>query len=121
MEQESNRQKAMDGRLHPAVDGQNLGEGEGEVLLSDRQTNRQTYRQTDSWLVACLLNVPATCKCISRTDLLRHFTCCHTDVEAADTIFYLNQSQYTDTGPMSPSTVPITPGAWQGSHWSAIF
>ena len=33
--------------------------------------------------------------------------------------FYLTQSQYTDTGPTSPSVDPITPGAWQGSHWSA--
>ena len=47
------------------------------------------------------------------------FTCCHTEVEAADQTFYLTQSQYTDTGLTSPSADPITPGAWQGSHWSA--
>ena len=47
------------------------------------------------------------------------FTCCHTEIEAADQTFHLTQSQYTDTGPTSPSTDPITPGAWQGSHWSA--
>ena len=29
------------------------------------------------------------------------------------------QSQYTDTGPTSPTADPITPGAQQGSHWSA--
>ena len=29
------------------------------------------------------------------------------------------QSQHTDTGPISPSTDPISPGAWQGSNWSA--
>ena len=46
-------------------------------------------------------------------------TCCHTEIEAADQTFYLTQSQYTDTGPTSPSADPITPGAWQGSHWSA--
>ena len=34
---------------------------------------------------------------------------------------YLTQSQYTDTGPTSHSTDPITVGAWQGSHWSAKF
>ena len=28
--------------------------------------------------------------------------------------FHLTQSQYTDTGLTSPSTDPITPGAWQG-------
>ena len=35
--------------------------------------------------------------------------------------FYLTKSQYIDTGPTSPSADPITPGAWQGSHWSANF
>ena len=49
------------------------------------------------------------------------FTCCHTEIEVADQTFYLTQSQYTDTLPTSPSTDPVTPGAWQGSHWSAIF
>ena len=48
-----------------------------------------------------------------------NLTCCHTEIEVADPTFYLTQSQYTDTGPTSPSTDPITPGAWQGSHWSA--
>ena len=50
-----------------------------------------------------------------------HFTCCHTEIEVADPTFYLTQSQYTDTGPTSPSADPIMPGAWQGSHWSANF
>ena len=50
-----------------------------------------------------------------------NFTCCHTEIEAADQTFYLTQSQYTDTGPTSPSADSITPGAWQGSHWSANF
>ena len=44
-----------------------------------------------------------------------NFTCCHTEIEVADQTFYLTQSQYTDTGPTSPSADPITPGAWQGS------
>ena len=46
-------------------------------------------------------------------------TCCHAEIEVPT--FYLTQSQYTDTGPTSPSADPITPGAWQGSQWSAIF
>ena len=50
-----------------------------------------------------------------------NFTYCHTEMEVADQAFYLTQSQSTDTGPTSPSTVPITPGDWQGSHWSASF
>ena len=72
------------------------------------------------WLVGWLLNVPATCECISGTYLL-NFTCCHTEIEVVDQTFYLTQSQYTDTGPTSPNADPITPGAWQGSHWSANF
>ena len=48
-----------------------------------------------------------------------NFTCCHNEIEVADQTFHLTQSQYTDTGPTSPSADPITPGAWHGSHWSA--
>ena len=40
-----------------------------------------------------------------------NFTCCHTEIEVADQTVYLTQSQYTDTGPTSPSADPITPGA----------
>ena len=43
-----------------------------------------------------------------------NFTCCHIEVEFADQAFYLTQSQYTDTGPTSPSPDLIIPGAWQG-------
>ena len=50
-----------------------------------------------------------------------NLTWCHTEIEVADQTFYLTQSQYTDTGPTSPSADPRTPGAWQGSHWSANF
>ena len=50
-----------------------------------------------------------------------NFSCCRTEIEVSDPTFYLTQSQYTDTGPASPCTDPITPGAWQGSHWSANF
>ena len=49
------------------------------------------------------------------------FTCCHTEIEVADPTFHLTQSQYTDTGQTSPSTDPVPPGAWQGSHWNANF
>ena len=52
---------------------------------------------------------------------LDNFTCCHTEKEDADQTFHLTQSLYTDTGPTSPSTDPIIPGAWQGRHWSANF
>ena len=35
---------------------------------------------------------------------LDNSTCCHTEIEVADQTFHLTQSQYTDTGPTSPST-----------------
>ena len=50
-----------------------------------------------------------------------NFTCCRTEMEVADSTFYLTQSQYADTGPTTPSVDPIMPGTWQGSHWSASF
>ena len=50
-----------------------------------------------------------------------NYMCCHTETEVTDQTFHLTKSQYTDTGPTSPSTDLITPGAWQGSHWSANF
>ena len=50
-----------------------------------------------------------------------NLTSCRTETEVADPTVHLTQSQYTDTGPTSPSADPITPGAWQGSHWSANF
>ena len=70
--------------------------------------------------VGCLLNVSATCECISGTEPLRQFYVLP-HWEVADQTFHLTQSQYTDTGPTSPSTDPLTPGAWQGRHWSANF
>ena len=72
------------------------------------------------WLVGCLTSLQHASVSQGRicTD---KFTCCHTEIEVAYPTFYLTQSQYTDTGPTSPSAEPITPGAWQGSHWSANF
>ena len=49
------------------------------------------------------------------------FSCCHTEIETANQILYLTQSQLTDNRPTSPSADLIMPGAWQGSRWSAIF
>ena len=45
---------------------------------------------------------------------------CHTETEDVDQTFYLTQSQYTDSGPTSPSANPIKPGAWQGDHRSTF-
>ena len=72
------------------------------------------------WLLACLTSQQQASVSQGRI-CSDNFTCCHTEIEVADPTFYLTQSQYTDTGPTSPSADPITPGAWQGSHWSANF
>ena len=72
------------------------------------------------WLVGCLTSQQHVCVSQGRI-CSDNFTCCHTEIEVADQTFYLTQSQYTDTRPTSPSADPITPGAWQGSHWSASF
>ena len=71
-------------------------------------------------LVGCLTSQQQVSVSQGRT-CSDNFTCCHTEIEVADQTFYLTQSQYTDTGPTSPSADPITPGAVQGSHWSANF
>ena len=43
------------------------------------------------------------------------------EIEIADQTFHLTQSQYIDIGPTSRSADPITPGTWQGIHWSVNF
>ena len=72
------------------------------------------------WLVGCLTSQQQASVSQGRI-CSENFTFCHTEIEVADQTFYLTQSQYTDAGPTSPSADPITPGAWQGSHWSANF
>ena len=72
------------------------------------------------WLIGCLTSQQQASVSQGRI-CSDNFTCCHTEIKVADQTFYLTQSQYTDTGPTSPSADPITPGAWQGSHWSANF
>ena len=84
------------------------------------EEEKEEGEEGDCWLVACLTSqqqasVPQGRICSDNG------TCCHTEIEVADPTFYLTQSQYTDTRPTSPSADPITPGAWQGSHWSANF
>ena len=69
-------------------------------------------------LVGCLMSL--THASVSQGRICsNHCTRCHTETEVADPTFYLTQSRYTDTGPTSPSTDPLSPGTWQGSHSSA--
>ena len=92
-------------------------------VWNDRHTN-QKRREEFLWFV-CLLVGCLTSQQHASVSQGRicsdNFTCCHTEIEVADQTFHLTQSQYTDTGPTSPSADPITPGAWQGSHGSASF
>ena len=82
--------------------------------------NDQAYVSQKFSLFACLTSQQN--ESVSQGQICSDkFTCCHTQIEVADQTFHLTQSQYTDTRPTSPSTDPITPGAWQGSHWSANF
>ena len=60
------------------------------------------------WLVGCLTSQQQTSVSQGRI-CSDNFTCYHTETEVADQTFYLTQSQYTDTGPTSPSADPITP------------
>ena len=48
-------------------------------------------------------------------------TCCHIETDIADQTCHPSQLRYTNTEPASPSADPITPGSWQGSHWSTTF
>ena len=91
--------------------------GHAALMKDTRCTTRSTEWQT-CLLVGCLTSQQHASVSQGRicTD---NSTCCHTEIEAADQTFHLTQSQYTDTGPTSSSADPITPGAWQGSHWSA--
>ena len=79
-----------------------------------------TMNDTVCLLVACLTSQQQASVSQGRI-CSDNLTCCHTEIEVADQTFYLTQSQYTDTGPTSPSADPNAPGALQGSHWSANF
>ena len=97
-----------------------------KVLWIAIQMNQYIYRDddhcndddvNDGWYV-CLLVGCLTSQQHASVSQGRicsdNFTCCHTEIEAADQTFYLTQSQYTDTGPISPSADPMTPGRLAG-------
>ena len=90
------------------------------VMTSGRQRPDGGCTRNVCLLVGCLTSLQQASVSQGRI-CSDNFTCCHTEIEVADQTFYLTQSQYTNTGPTSPSVDPITPGAWQGRHWSANF
>ena len=84
------------------------------------QINKTQVQERISFLVGCLTSQQHSS--VSHGWICSdNCTCCHTEIEVADPTFHLTQSKYTDTGPTSPSTNPITPGAWQGSTGVPIF
>ena len=91
----------------------------------EKQTSAREHCFQEEWLFVCLFVgclMSQQQASVSQGRICSdNFTCCHTEIEVADPTFCLTQSQCTDTGPTSPSADPITPGAWQGSHWSANF
>ena len=90
------------------------------------QTGTQSSKSGQSWpllsmlFVGCLTSQQHASVSQGRI-CSNNFTCCHTLIEVADQTSHLAQSQYASTRPTSPSTDPITPGAWQGSHRSGNF
>ena len=86
-----------------------------------RRRRKKKQKKKEGWLVVGCLTSQQHASVSQGRICTDNFMCCHTEMEAADQIFHLTHSQYTDTRPTSPSADPITPGAWQGSHWSANF
>ena len=110
--------------------GEGEGGGErGERERGERESGGERVRERErervreggerDWLVVGCLTSQQHASVSQGRICTDNFMCCHTEMEAADQTFHLTQSQYTDTGMTSPSPDPITPGAWQGSHWSA--
>ena len=95
---------------------------EKEEKKKKKKKKRRRRRKKKKKFVCWLLNVPQQHANVSQGRICSdNFTCCHTEIEVADQTFYLTQPQYTDAGPTSPSTDPITPDACQGNYWSANF
>ena len=87
-------------------------------LTTTNSSGETAHMPRMGWLLACLTSQQRASASQGRI-CSDSFTCCDTEIEVANQTFHLTQSQYADTGPTSPSADPITPGAWQGSHWSA--
>ena len=92
-----------------------------EEQIHTGQQTPEICRQHRTHKIGCLLACLTSQQQAQERICSDRFACYHTEIEVTDQTFYLTQSQYTDTGPTSPSADPITPGAWQGSHWSANF
>ena len=86
-----------------------------------KRTNTTLYLRgmTQPWLlllVGCLTSQQHTSVSQGRICSDKSL-CCHTEIKVADQTLHLTQSQYTDTGPTSPSTDPVTPGTREYQIW----
>ena len=78
------------------------------LLTIDRgHQEKKKQKNREELFVGCLMSQQHA-SVIQAWICLGNFTCCHTEIEAADPTVYLTQSQHTDTGPTSPSSDPST-------------
>ena len=85
----------------------------------ERVRKREREREIEILFVGWLLNVPATCECISGTDLHRQFhvlphwdRSCRSNFPSHPVTVYWHRADQSQRWPHN---------AWQGSHWSANF
>ena len=74
-----------------------------------RSTSMERWDTARVWLVGWLLNVPATCQCISGAGLF-NFMCWHTEIEVADQTFHITQSHRADQSQHWPCNVRRSTG-----------
>ena len=74
-----------------------------------RKSHRLRHEVCCYWLVAYRLSNMLVC--VWGGSARGNWTCCHTETEVADQTCCLTHSQYTDTGPTSPSADAITSDA----------
>ena len=89
------------------------------VISKGKSTQRSNTKKGMLLLVGCITSHHHFS--ISQDGCAQTILSAATLIEAVDVTCYLVQSQYTDMGLISPSVDPVTPDAWQGSHWSTNF
>ena len=89
------------------------------VISKGKSTQRSNTKKGMLLLVGCIMSHHHFS--ISQDGCAQTILSAATLIEAVDVTCYLVQSQYTDMGLISPSMDPVTPGVWQGSHWSTNF
>ena len=78
-------------------------------------TSQQHARVSQGRICCCCLTSQRHASVSQGRIYSDNFTVRHTEIEAAGHTFCLTRSQHTDTGPTSPTTDPITSGAWSAN------